>query len=136
MRRKLTVLSGLVLLLAFGGVAMAATAGEAPDMTTIDDCVIKKAAVEFPHKVHADGIECATCHHTQEGLTADSTDEVESCGSCHNEPEDAETPICSQMSKSKNPFHISCISCHKEKLEADESFAGPTKCTECHPTAE
>ena len=127
MGRRLTVLSGLVLLLAFGGVVMAATAGEAPDTTMIDDCVIKKAAVEFPHKVHADGIECVTCHHTQEGLTAESSEEVESCGSCHNEPEDAETPICSQMSSSKNPFHISCVGCHKEKLAPDEVHGVPSE---------
>jgi hypothetical protein len=136
MGRRLTVLNGLVLLLAFGGVVMAATAGEAPETTMIDDCVNKQAAVEFPHKVHADGIECVTCHHAQEGLTADSSEEVAPCGSCHTEPEDAETPICSQMSSSKNPFHIRCVGCHKEKLEADESFTGPTKCTQCHPKAE
>ena len=136
MRGRQIILSGAVLSLALAGVVFAAAAGEAPDTTMIDDCVIKKAAVEFPHKVHADGIECASCHHTQEGLTAESADEVPSCGSCHNEPEDAETPICSQMSKSKNPFHINCITCHKEELEADETFAGPTKCNDCHPKAE
>jgi hypothetical protein len=136
MKRTLSILGAVVLTLALAPAVIAATASEAPETTTIDDCVIKKAAVEFPHKTHADQIECATCHHTQEGLTADSTEEVPACGSCHNEPEAADTPICSQMSKSKNPFHISCVGCHKEKLAADEAFAGPTKCTECHPKAE
>jgi hypothetical protein len=136
MRGRLIILSGLVLSLALTGVVIAATAGEAPETTTIDDCVIKKAAVEFPHKMHADELECTTCHHTQEGLTAESTEEVLACGGCHNEPEDAETPICSQMSTSKNPFHITCVGCHKEKLAEDEAFAGPTKCTGCHPKAE
>ena len=136
MRGRLVILAIAVLPLALAGIVVAATAGEAPDNTMIDDCVIKKAAVEFPHKTHADAIECSFCHHTQEGLTAESADEVPSCGSCHNEPEDGATPICSQMSKSKNPFHINCITCHKEKLEADESFAGPTKCDGCHPKAE
>ncbi len=42
-------------------VVYAATAAQAPEKTTIDDCVAKKAAVEFPHKVHVDAsIACAT----------------------------------------------------------------------------
>ena len=136
MRGKLAILGGTALALVFAVVAVGATAGEAPETTMIDDCVIKKGPVAFNHKAHVDRAECVTCHHTQEGLTADSTEEVESCGACHNEPEDEATPVCSQMSKSKNPFHITCIGCHKEMVDAGESETAPTKCTECHPKAE
>lgn len=108
----------------------ALTAKEPPEVITLGACMDKKAAVEFPHKVHFDTIECTTCHHTQEGLSADSDMEVESCGSCHLEPEDEGTPACSEMSTKKNPYHIKCVSCHKEQA------AGPTKCDECHPKAE
>ena len=53
-------LGAMALLLA--GVAMA---GEAPEATTIDDCVAKKSAVEFPHAAHFEVTECTTCHHTR-----------------------------------------------------------------------
>lgn len=111
---------------------MAAMAGEAPETATIDDCVDKKAAVEFPHKAHFEVTECTTCHHTTEGLTADADLMVEPCGACHMEPEADTTPICSQMSLKKNPFHINCVGCHKESGKE----AAPTKCDDCHPKAE
>ena len=62
MRGKLAIFGGVVLSLVLAVVAGPAMAGEAPETTMIDDCVAKKAAVEFPHKAHADMIECATCH--------------------------------------------------------------------------
>ena len=112
--------------------AVGAMAGEPPESTTIDDCVDKKAAVEFPHAAHYEVTECTTCHHTDEGLTADSVGgmDVQVCGACHTTPEEATTPECSQMSLKKNPFHITCVGCHKE------NEAGPAKCDECHPKAE
>ena len=128
-------LFGIAVLALLAPVAIyAATSTEAPEDITIDDCVIKKAAVEFPHKAHfeMDGVACTDCHHTQEGLTADSGMEVEPCADCHLEPEEETTPICSQMSLKKNHFHISCVSCHKES----GAEAAPTKCEGCHPKAE
>ena len=112
--------------------AFGAMAGEPPESVTIDDCVDKKAAVEFPHAAHYEVTECTTCHHTSEGLTADTVGsmEVQACGACHTSPEEATTPDCSQMSLKKNPYHITCVGCHKE------SSAGPSKCDECHPKAE
>jgi len=112
--------------------AVVVIAAEPPESATIDDCVEKRAAVEFPHAAHFEVTECSACHHTQEDLTADSVGgmEVETCGTCHTTPEEATTPECSQMSLKKNPFHINCVSCHKEQA------AGPTKCDECHPKAE
>ena len=130
MRKLLVSLAGLAFL-----VATAVFAGTAaPDKTTIDDCVVKKAAVEFPHKAHVDGgIGCATCHHTQPDLKAGG--EAQSCGSCHNAPEKAETPKCSEMSTTKNPFHLSCIKCHKEEVAKKADSKAPTKCDQCHPKA-
>lgn len=110
-------------------IAVAPLAATAPDSTTIDDCVAKKSAVEFPHAAHFEVTECTTCHHTDEGLTADSGT-AQPCGECHNSPESPDTPECAQMSLKKNPFHINCVGCHKEQA------AGPAKCDECHPKAE
>ncbi len=128
-------LFGITVLALLAPVAIyAATSAEAPEAITIDDCVIKKAAVEFPHRAHyeRDGVACADCHHTQDGLTADSGMEVKPCSDCHLEPEEETTPICSQMSLKKNPFHINCVACHKES----GAEAAPTKCEGCHPKAE
>lgn len=131
MRKVLLVVSIFVLPLVGVAVLVAATA--APDNITIDDCVNKKAAVEFPHKAHVDLAKCVDCHHTQEDLTADSGIEVQKCGDCHTSPEEADTPICSQMSPSKNPFHINCVKCHKKALAENPDIKAPTKCDQCHP---
>jgi hypothetical protein len=128
--KKALLTAGLVVMTVLvSGALFQAAAGEA---VTIDDCVNKKSAVEFPHEAHFELTECTTCHHTAEGLTADSDMEVKPCGACHTEPEGAETPKCSEMSLSKNPFHINCVGCHKES----GSENAPTKCDGCHPKAE
>ena len=114
--------------------ASPATAGM-PDAVTIDDCAKKKSAVEFPHKAHVGLTECATCHHTQKDLTADSG-EAEKCSGCHNEPEKEDTPKCSEMSTSKNPYHATCIKCHKDEVKKNAESKAPTKCDACHPKAE
>ncbi|MBU8870828.1 MAG: cytochrome c family protein [Gemmatimonadales bacterium] len=121
-------------------VALVAFAGdvELPENITIDQCAKKKAPVEFTHKAHFEYATCVDCHHTSEGLTLENAAETEvpTCGSCHIEPEDAETPICSSAKKKDNPYHINCIGCHKEfKVENAETTA-PTKCNACHPKPE
>jgi len=121
-----------LLLFAFG----APMAADPPDTVTIDDCAKKKSAVEFPHKAHVELTECTTCHHNQEGLTADSGGEVEKCASCHIEPEEEGTPKCSEMSTSKNPYHATCVKCHKAEVKKDEASKAPTKCDGCHPKAD
>ena len=128
--RRLLLSVGLLAVLALVATAgFAVTAAEAPESATLDQCMDKKTAVQFPHAAHWEVTACTTCHHTQEGLEAGSDMEVQRCVTCHQNPESAETPDCSQMSLSKNPYHISCVGCHKE------SSAGPTKCDECHPKA-
>jgi len=119
---KLVFVAGTIALLSAIG-AQAAP----PEHITIDDCVAKKSAVEFPHAAHFELTECSTCHHTQENLSKDSTEKVKPCSDCHNEPEKKSTPSCSQSSLKKNHFHVNCVDCHKAEK------AGPTKCNDCHP---
>lgn len=134
--RKMLPMLGIAALVLLGAAALvAAPATECPDKVTIDDCVVKKAAVEFPHGMHAESIACTTCHHTNEGLEAGSSVEVQTCGSCHVTPEDAATPACSEMSTKKNPFHLTCITCHKEEATKNAETKAPTKCDQCHPKA-
>ena len=126
----------LAVLVVLAGSTLIAGAATAPEKVTIDDCVAKKAAVEFPHGAHVKAIaECKTCHHTQPALTATSGEKVETCGSCHVTPEKAETPKCSEMSATKNPFHMACVACHKEELAKKPDTKAPTKCDQCHPKA-
>lgn len=112
----------------------AATAKEAPEKVTIDDCTAKQAPVEMSHAKHvAAGIACGKCHHNQPDLKAGTDEKVETCASCHVKPEKAETPKCSEMGMTKNPFHISCIGCHKAEVAKNAAVKAPTKCAECHP---
>ncbi len=125
----------LAALVILAGSTFIAGAATPPDKVTIDDCVGKKTAVVFPHAEHAKAHECKACHHTQPALTATSTEKVETCGSCHVSPAKAETPKCSEMSATKNPFHMSCVKCHKEELAKKADTKAPTKCDQCHPKA-
>lgn len=104
-----------------------ASVAATPENITIDDCVAKKSAVEFPHAAHFELAECSSCHHTQKDLTKETSDSAQPCAECHNKPEKASTPACGEMSLKKNQFHINCVDCHKEQK------AGPTKCNDCHP---
>ena len=130
MRKLLWIFA--VALMAFAAyVALA----DCPETMTIDDCANKKAPVEFPHKAHFAVAACIDCHHTSEGLTAENAHEmtVDPCSKCHNEPEKAETPKCSESSKKTNHYHINCIGCHKDAMEKNAELKLPAKCTECHP---
>jgi hypothetical protein len=124
------VLSALAALFAF--------ATEIPEDIVIDACADTKSAVAFPHKAHIEVAACVDCHHTNEGLTAETFADMEvaKCSSCHLEPEDAETPSCKEKSTKKNPFHIACIGCHKEYKKEHADTTAPTKCAACHPKEE
>jgi hypothetical protein len=124
---------GLAAFVLLFGALVAANAEQAPDTLKIEGCGEKQAAVEFDHKAHVARADCATCHHTQPELKADSGIEVTGCRDCHVKPEKAETVGCSEMSMTKNAFHISCVTCHKESVKADATKKAPTKCAECHP---
>ena len=133
--RKLLAPLGVACLVLAGSALLAVPASQAPDKVTIDDCVAKKVAVAFPHGQHAKAFECKTCHHAQADLKAGAATEVKTCGECHVKPEKAETPVCSEMSSKSNPFHITCVGCHKEELAKKPDTKAPTKCDQCHPKA-
>lgn len=133
MRRKWVHVLALIAVFLAPVLVFAVTAKEAPKTITLDDCVVKRSAVEFPHAVHMELGDCTVCHHTQEGLKAGSATVVEPCSDCHLKPEKAETPKCSEMSLKKNPFHVSCIDCHKEQAPKYPDKLLPVKCDDCHP---
>lgn len=97
------------------------------DTIVLDSCGDKRASVTFGHAAHASVAGCQDCHHTNEGLTAGSSQKVEKCVACHLTPESPETPSCSEMGLKNNAYHIDCIGCHKKEAK------GPTKCNDCHP---
>ena len=132
------VLTALVALVALADEQPAAETTAIPENITIDACADTKAAVEFPHSAHFELAACVDCHHTSEGLTAETAADMEvaTCASCHVEPELAETPKCSEKSTKKNPYHITCITCHKAAKKENAETTAPTKCAACHPKAE
>ena len=129
--RKLFLMTIIVL----SAVAALVAFAEIPEDITIDDCADTKSAVAFPHKAHFEFAACVDCHHTSEGLTAETAADmkVATCASCHVEPEKAETPKCSEKSTKSNPYHISCIGCHKTYKKEHADTTAPTKCAACHP---
>ena len=129
--RKLFLMTIIVLSVVAALVAFA----EVPEDMVLDACADTKAPVAFPHKAHFEFAACVDCHHTSEGLTAETVGDMEvpTCSSCHLEPEDAETPSCKEKSTKKNPFHISCIGCHKEYIKENPESTAPKKCAACHP---
>jgi hypothetical protein len=124
MRKSLVLITATALLS-----ATFAFAHHGPKTTTIDAAAKKQPGVAFPHEKHQQlAKSCDTCHHMNKGLTAaDKVAEakVQKCTACHLDPKDA-VPSMREMSLTKNPFHIRCISCHKEQKK------GPTVCTGCH----
>lgn len=126
MRRNLITLASIAVV----ATALVVFAAGPPESVTIDAAMAKKSAVTFPHAKHIAVGPCATCHHTQEGLTAENAADVKKCSTCHLDPEQAETPSMREMNTSKNPFHKLCVGCHKSTTEGK---TGPTKCNDCHP---
>jgi hypothetical protein len=127
MKNVVTVASIVV----FASVAALVLAHHGPDTVTLDAAMDKKGPVEFPHAAHIEVVEsCDTCHHTNEGLTAETDADVQPCSACHLDPESPDTPSLRQMSMSKNPMHAGCIDCHKQEAK------GPTKCADCHAKGE
>ena len=139
--RKLFLMTIIVLSALAALVAFATEVPEeitVPEDIIIDACADTKAAVAFPHKAHFEIAACVDCHHTSEGLTAETVADMEvaTCSSCHLEPEEAETPSCKEKSTKKNPFHITCITCHKTYKKEHADTTAPTKCAACHPKEE
>lgn len=120
-KRLLVVVIALGLV---GGVAMlytTASAKDAPKKVVIDKCKKKKSGVSFDHQAHVkkQKIKCKTCHHTGKN---------DSCATakCHAGKAEGKKPGCAEMSLKKNPYHISCVGCHKKQKK------GPKGCKDCH----
>jgi hypothetical protein len=126
MRDRKTLATSIALALATAAVLWA---HHGPDTVVLDDAgpEARRAPVEFPHKLHVENVDrCDTCHHTQEGLTAGPDIEVQTCASCHLEPDEG-VPGIREMGMRNNPYHLSCVNCHREREK------GPTACNDCHP---
>ncbi len=130
MKKLATILLSTLVVMLFATGAFAVKSNQAPAKITIDDAAKKQPAVTFDHAAHGKLTKCETCHHTQKGLDAKAAIEVATCASCHTTPEKATTPKISEMSPTKNPYHIGCVKCHKDG--AKEHPKAPTKCVECH----
>lgn len=117
-RKVLVVMFALVLGTVFAG-SVGLAAKDIPVTITIDKAQAKKPPVIFPHKDHADKIDCLKCHHK-----ARSKEDVITCFKCHGTDPDAPDP--GAASARENPFHIRCRGCHKEEGK------GPSKCKACH----
>ena len=126
MRLRILIIGTVLALLASSALA------HYPEKIKIDEAAKKQPAVMFDHAKHGDKLvdKCGTCHHTQKDITKEvalaNKVEIKKCSTCHLDPKDAKIPSQREMSLTKNPFHIRCISCHKEKK------TGPTACNQCH----
>ncbi len=97
-----------------------------PATVTINAAAKKQPAVQFPHEKHLTRAKtCDTCHHMNKGMTKATEKNVQKCSACHLDPK-APVPSMREMSMTKNPFHITCINCHKAGKK------GPVVCTGCH----
>ena len=128
MKKLATILLSALVVMLFTSGAYAVKANAAPAKITIDDAAKKQPAVTFDHAAHGKLTKCETCHHTQKGLDAKAATEVATCASCHLTPKEATTPKISEMSPTKNPYHIGCVKCHKDA----KNPKAPVKCAECH----
>lgn len=121
-------------------------------LADVDDEIIlnqdgeKRSTVRFTHSTHSApdyviGIECQTCHHTQEG-----EDKPEACSSCHDVGGEADEKSLKSKAthtkslgfpKSPGQEQVSCIGCHtaQNRLLDEGKRSGeeaPTKCSDCH----
>ncbi|GAB4334769.1 MAG: hypothetical protein Kow0089_04130 [Desulfobulbaceae bacterium] len=134
-RSTLPLLLILVLVLAGSAPVFAAENERGPAEivlhSTIDPARKPRPAF-FPHGIHQENFDCATCHHSQddEGRQAPYTEgmQVYRCESCHNKGSDT---MPDELNTFKKAAHERCRTCHKERKK-EGLKAGPTKCTGCH----
>ena len=119
MQKNFLLISVMLALAFFLAIAAGTASAEMNEVITINKAQAKKAPVVFPHDAHGEKYGCQACHHNAKGDV-----KPQNCFNCHGK--DPAIPDPSAMSTKKNPFHITCIGCHKEKAQ------GPTKCAECH----
>lgn len=102
------------------GLTLQNTAGEVPELITIDKLVRVYEASVFTHKLHAEMSDmsggCATCHHYN------PPGKVLACIECH-EPSKKRTDI--SKPGLTGAYHQQCLSCHRE-------WSHKTNCIVCH----
>ena len=112
----------LVAVIALGmtGAVAGLYAAAPPKKVTLDKCKAKKPGVAFDHGAHSKThkIKCKTCHHTGKNVSC-------ATAKCHLGKAEGKKPGCAEMSMTKNPYHITCVGCHKKGK-------GPKGCKDCH----
>jgi hypothetical protein len=115
--KLIAIMVGLGILGMGAGIA----AKSQPKVVVIDKCKKKKSGVKFNHAKHTKElkVKCKQCHHKGKNKACASA-------GCHVGKAAGKKPGCAEMSMKKNPFHITCVGCHKKNKK------GPKKCKECH----
>src|SRR5450759_2499664 len=99
--KKFAMLLAIVMVTVFS--AGVIVAGNGPETATIGDVQKVKAAVEFPHKAHADRIKnCAECHHK------DAAGKEQKCFNCHKAEKKGDAVAL------KDAMHTKCKGCHSK----------------------
>jgi len=80
----------------------------------------QRPLVEFNHKLHAEKLDCARCHHDFDAFRNNRGGEGQTCDSCHKKKAD------DGLLSLKDAFHFQCITCHQPLKK------GPVTCGECH----
>ena len=117
---KKIVLCVAALALAFSVAVGVSVAGNAGPAEIVMKTSAGKKPANFPHKAHQDMMECATCHHTDDGGKQGPyvAGKEAKCQSCHTDDKDF-----------KKKAHANCKGCHKAGFNGKN---GPTKCAGCH----
>ena len=90
--------------------------GQPKDVMVLNQVKEKAKAVTFKHKLHAQSVPCASCHHTMAKPR---------CSDCHKKTKQGEAMGLTEA------YHEQCIECHKKQGEKVKKKL-PVKCGECH----
>lgn len=133
MKKSLSLLCALACCLTIlAGISLAADKGSAEFVlhSTVDPAKKAKPAF-FPHAVHQEKFDCATCHHGKDAdgkqVAYKEGQKIEKCETCHN----SKAGMDKKLDTFKEAAHARCKACHKA-LKKEGKEAGPTKCNGCH----
>ncbi len=133
MKKTVYILSAMLLALTLlSGICWAADKGpeEIVLKSTVDPAKKAKPAF-FPHALHQEKFDCATCHHGKDAdgkqVAYTEGQKIEKCDACHN----TKAGMTEKLDTFKEAAHARCKVCHK-KLKKEGKDAGPTKCNGCH----